>query len=451
MVCMAQNRVLKGVVFGANEASLSGVTISVENSAETTVSVDGGQFEINVSPYARYLVATAEGYLPARLEIDGSFMVFRLKVDKKYLENKLKAEEAARLAAEKEAQAQAKAEEDARLAAEKEAQAQAKAEEAARLAAEKEAQAKAKAEEAARLAAEKEAQAKTKAEEDARLAAEKEAQAKAKAEENARLAAEKEAQAKVKAEARAEVLANTPTAEEKRMAKEAKRAEYIAAMEAELAELDRVKAEKMAAREAVRKRDALSSEVMNNTTKKNDDLYQSIGLGVQVSNADEDYSSLGFKYILGHKSEKIILGAGVGLSVCYGSKGGIRGIDTDEWDFLTPAPAYMPLFVYLKRNANVDDDVCPFVALAAGANVSLPFKVTVEMYYDGGVAGFNHTLSYLFVNPHVGLNFKTNNNKDMSVSFGAQFVNYPYYDINCDSIKRDSISFCMDFQLSYIF
>ncbi|MBR5821817.1 MAG: hypothetical protein IKY51_03085 [Alistipes sp.] len=397
MVCMAQNRVLKGVVFGANEASLSGVTISVENSAETTVSVDGGQFEINVSPYARYLVATAEGYLPARLEIDGSFMVFRLKVDKKYLENKLKAEEAARLAAEKEAQAQAKAEEDARLAAEKEAQ------------------------------------------------------AKAKAEENARLAAEKEAQAKVKAEARAEVLANTPTAEEKRMAKEAKRAEYIAAMEAELAELDRVKAEKMAAREAVRKRDALSSEVMNNTTKKNDDLYQSIGLGVQVSNADEDYSSLGFKYILGHKSEKIILGAGVGLSVCYGSKGGIRGIDTDEWDFLTPAPAYMPLFVYLKRNANVDDDVCPFVALAAGANVSLPFKVTVEMYYDGGVAGFNHTLSYLFVNPHVGLNFKTNNNKDMSVSFGAQFVNYPYYDINCDSIKRDSISFCMDFQLSYIF
>ena len=451
---MAQNRVLKGVVFGANEASLAGVTISVENSAETTVSVDGGQFEINVSPYARYLVATAEGYLPARLEIDGSFMVFRLKVDKKYLENKLKAEEAARLAAEKEAQAQAKAEEAARLAAEKEAQAQANAEEDARLAAEKEAQAKAKAEEATRLAAEKEAQAKAKAEENARLAAEKEAQAKAKAEENARLAAEKEAQAKVKAEARAEVLANTPTAEEKRMAKEAKRAEYIAEMEAELAELDRVKAEKMAAREAVRKRDALSSEVMNNTTKKNDDLYQSIGLGVQVSNADEDYSSLGFKYILGHKSEKIILGAGVGLSVCYGSEGGIRLIDTDASDasdFLTPAPAYMPLFVYLKRNANVDDDVCPFVALAAGANVSLPFNVSVEVYDDVGVSVFNRTLSYLFVNPHVGLNFKTNNNKVMSVSLGAQFVNYPYYDINCDWIKRDSISFCMDFQLSYIF
>ena len=427
MVCVAQNRVLKGVVFGANEAPIAGVTISVENSTETTSSANGGQFEIVVSPYAKYLVATAEGYHPARLEIDGSFMVFRLKVDKKYLENKLKAEEDARLAAEKEALVKAKAEEDARLAAEKEAK------------------------------------------------------AKAKAEEDARLAAEKEAKAKVKAEARAEVLANAPTAEEKRMAKEAKRAEYIAAMEAELAEADRVKAEKMAAREAVRKSDGftsevvnnransapskkttsggLSSEVINNTTKKNNDLYQSIGFGVQLSADYEEYHNFGLKYIRGREFEKFILGAGVGLSVCYGSHGGTRMINVDEWGdrvLLDPAPAYMPLFVYLKKNANVDDDVCPFVALAAGANVSLPFLVDLNSYeyrcgYRSDISDAAYTPSYFFVNPHVGLNFKTNNNKDMSVSLGVQFVKCPYYDNIDFSIRKNSRSFCMDFLISYIF
>ena len=188
-------------------------------------------------------------------------------------------------------------------------------------------------------------------------------------------------------------------------------------------------------------------------------MFHSIGLGVQISDEDEDYNSFGFKYIRGREFEKFILGAGVGLSVCYGSVGGIRMIDADEWNFrvfLTPAPAYMPLFVYLKKNANVDDDVCPFVALAAGANVSLPFWVDLNTYeYRWGdredISDSFYTPSYLFVNPHVGLNFKTNNNKDMSVSLGAQFVNYPYYDNIDFSIRRNSISFCMDFQISYIF
>ena len=147
MVCMAQSRVVKGVVFNADGSPLAGITVSAENSTTSTQSSDGGQFEMTVSPYTKYVVATAEGYLTARAEIDGSFLVLTLKVDKKYIENKLKAEEEARLAAEKEAKAKAKAEEEARLAAEKEAKAKAKAEEEARLAAEKDEQTKAKSKE----------------------------------------------------------------------------------------------------------------------------------------------------------------------------------------------------------------------------------------------------------------------------------------------------------------
>ena len=156
---MAQNRIVKGVVFDADGLPLAGVTVSDENSTTSTQSLDGGQFEMSVSPYTKYVVATAEGYLTARAEIDGSYLVLTLKVDKKYKENKLKAEKEARLVAEKEALAKAKAKEEARIAAEKEALAKAKAEEEARIAAEKEAKAKAKAEEKARLAAEKETQA----------------------------------------------------------------------------------------------------------------------------------------------------------------------------------------------------------------------------------------------------------------------------------------------------
>ena len=160
---MAQNRVVRGVVLDENKNPLTGIMVSAEGFTETVLSTDGGQFELSVSPYTKNITAIAEGYFPTRAEIDGSYLILTLKVDKKYFEDKLKAEETARLAAEKEAKAEAKAkaqaEEEARLAAEKEAKARAKAEKEARLAIEREAKAKIKAEEEARMAAEKEAQA----------------------------------------------------------------------------------------------------------------------------------------------------------------------------------------------------------------------------------------------------------------------------------------------------
>ena len=177
MVCMAQNRIVKGVVFDADGSPLIGATVSDENSTTSTQSLDGGQFEISVSPYTKYVVATAEGYLTARAEIDGSHLILRLKVDKKYLAAKAKAEEEARIAAQKQAEAE-------RIAREKEAAAKAKAEEAARIAAQKQA-------EAERIAREKEAAAKAKAEEAARIAAQKQAEAERIAKEKAEIAAAK--------------------------------------------------------------------------------------------------------------------------------------------------------------------------------------------------------------------------------------------------------------------
>ena len=196
----AQNntRVVKGMVYNAEGTAIVGATIKAIGEDVAAVSGQGGVFEMRVSPYCQYIEASYEGMFSAKGEIDGSLIIFRLKTNKKYWEEKAKIEEQARLAAEKEAAAKAKAEEQARLAAEKEAAAKAKAEEQARIAAEKEAAAKAKAEEQARIAAEKEAQTKAVTEQNLRLEAEKktqsEATAGAKAEKQIHLSAERNAE-----------------------------------------------------------------------------------------------------------------------------------------------------------------------------------------------------------------------------------------------------------------
>ena len=199
----AQNtRVIKGLVFSEDDIPMKGVTLKVVGMDGSTVSAESGQFELYVSPYAKKVEASMEGYVSHILEIDGSYLVFKLKVDKEYAKRKAAEEEAARVAAE-----QAKAAEEARIAAEKEA--------AEKAAAEKTAE-----EERIRKAAEKEAAAKAKAEERARKAAEREAAAQAKAEENARKSAEREtaAQAKTKDKAQSPTIVEKKTRPNKNIA-----------------------------------------------------------------------------------------------------------------------------------------------------------------------------------------------------------------------------------------
>ena len=125
----AQNtRVIKGKVTDIDGNAISGVILrESEVSKEHTANTDG-TFQIGVSPYSKTLTASAEGYLPMELEIDGSYMLFKLKVDKKYAQ-KAEAERAKHIKAEQEAKV--KAEETARAEkakAEAEAKAKAKAE-----------------------------------------------------------------------------------------------------------------------------------------------------------------------------------------------------------------------------------------------------------------------------------------------------------------------------------
>ena len=165
---MAQGRIVKGIVFGPNNTPIEGVAVCAVGSTESTTTDKGGNFELSVSPYATFVEAKMEGFITSRAEIDGSFLMIHLKQDKKYWEEKAKAEAAERLAAEKAEAARLKAEEEARIAEQKRIEAE-------------------------RLAAEKAEAARLKAEEDSRLAEQKRIEAE-------RLAAEKAEAARLKAE-----------------------------------------------------------------------------------------------------------------------------------------------------------------------------------------------------------------------------------------------------------
>ena len=263
---MAQNTsVVKGMVMNADEEPLSGATVRVLGFSNSTVSSHDGKFEMTIPVHAKEIQASKDGYFESVAEIDGTYIIFKLKFDKKgaknkaaesnarrdaelearlialenakahvevkdknvgkvseaELEEKIRAEVEAKIRAEMEEEARLKAEMEAKIRAELEAKAEAelrtKLEAEARIKAE--VAAKAKAEEEARLKAE--AAAKAKAEEEARLKAE--AAARAKAEEEARLKAEAAARAKAEEEARlkAEVAAKAKAEEEARLKAEA--------------------------------------------------------------------------------------------------------------------------------------------------------------------------------------------------------------------------------------
>ena len=321
LTIVAQNtRLVKGVVFSDQEIPLKGATITLIGMPGSTQTDENGLFEFSVSPYAKQVEATCEGYLPQKAEIDGTYLIFKLKVDKKYAKQKAKEEEEARLAAQREAEAKAKAEEEARIAAQK-------AEEQARIAAQREAEAKAKAEEQARIAAQREAEAKAKAEEQARLAAEKkarqEAEAKAKAEEQARLAAEK---------AERDSLA--------KIAAEKRRIEYA------------------------KQQSGFASMI---------DVSYRLPLNVASDN-------IGASYTAGYRiSNTLYVGAGAGINYFFKSQPSQVSIDTPCGVALNPSTITIPVFAYFRANFT-NAQFSPFFALAAGYELGSKQKLNLDLY-----------------------------------------------------------------------
>lgn len=408
------SRTVRGVVFDDKDIPLQGVTVSVVGSPDvSTQSDENGLFEMNVSPYAKYVEASMEGYITKSAEIDGTYLVFKLKIDKNYAKKKAKAEEEARIAAEKEAEAKAKAEaeERARIEAQREAQAKAEAEEKARIAAamEAEAKAKAKAEEQARIAAEKEAAAKAKAEEQARIAAKKEAEAKAKAEEKARIAAQKEAEAKAKAKAEEEArIAARKEAEAKAKAEAEERARIAARKEAEA----KAKAEAKAERDRIAKIEA--EKIRKEYARKQSGFASMIDVSYRMPIGSDFSSNLGLSYTAGYRlNNAIYVGAGVGLNYFTNNKPLQLAVEAPQGVALSPSAISIPVFAYFRANF-INGRFSPFFALAAGYELAGKQTLHLDLY------DVEYATSSFFVNPQLGIKFRTTLTTSIYLAVGFQ-------------------------------
>ncbi len=443
LAVMAQaTRPVRGVVFDNNGIPMAGATLTAIGSTDSKSSGADGTFEMMVSPYTKFIEASKEGFISAQVEVDGSYLVFKLQVDKKYAENKAKAEEEARKAAEEEKARLAAEAEAARLAAEKAeqerkaAEAKAKAEEEKRIAAEKAAAEKA---ERDRLAAE----AKAKAEEERRIAAEKAAAEKAEsakraAEEKARIAEEKRIAAEKAAAEKAE--RERLAAEEKRRIEEEKK--RIAEEKARLAEQQRLAQEKVQAEvkaievekaemakqarlEQKRQRDAellREKERKAEVRKAHIEKWQQASLKGYRSYIDAswviDASSLmmsgGLHYIGGYQANNCIyfgIGTGINLTQTYEWNNQEQQLSPNSWN--------VPVYAYLRTNF-INNRCSPFFALSAGYQFStkrefaMPFGQKVK-----------YKTSAIFVNPQLGVDFRINTKHSIYVAAGATLFQRP--------------------------
>ena len=471
LAVMAQaTRPVRGVVFDNNGIPMPGATLTAVGSTDSKTSGVDGTFEMMVSPYTKFIEASKEGFISAQAEIDGSYLVFKLQVDKKYAENKAKAEEEARKAAEAEAARLAAEAEAARLAAEKAEQERKAAEEKRRLEEEKRiaaekaaaekaeqarlaAEAKAKAEEEKRLAAEKAAaekaeqarlaaEAKAKAEEAKRIAAEKAAaekaekarlaaEAKAKAEEEKRLAAEKAAaeraeKARLVEQERLDnekvVLEQNALkkAEQERLAAEEKK--RIEAEKARIAEEKRLAAEKAAA-EKQKKVEAHKAYVKKWQEAKlkgyRSQVEATFGLDLDLM------CTSNIHYIGGCQINNILyIGIGTGVSLY------LNDVPTPQWS----ANSYsdmanlplnwwsVPVFGYFRANF-ANRRLAPFFALSAG------YRFGTKHYFDMPWDGYDkYSTSGVFINPQIGLNFRMTKKSDIYITAGFNLMQMPRFD-----------------------
>lgn len=426
LAVMAQaTRPVRGVVFDNNGIPMAGAKLVAIGSTDSTLSGADGTFEMMVSPYTKLIEASKEGFISAQAEVDGSYLVFKLQVDKKYAENKAKAEEEARKAAEAEKARLAAEAEAQRLAAEKAeqerraAEARAKAEEEKRIAAEKAAAEKA---EQARIAAEE----KKRLEEERRIAAERAAAERAEKAEQARIAAEKAAAEKAE-KARLAAEAKAKAEEEKRLAAEKAAAEKAEAAR-QLAEAKRqaaITANNQNEASRLNKQEQAASLKAANLVKRQENIskwqqakLRGYGSIVDVSWGIDSYSLMmsgGLHYIGGyHFNNCIYLGAGTGinLSQTYSRQPNENALSSNAWD--------VPLFAHLRTNF-INRRCSPFFAISAGYQFStkrelpMPFEQSVK-YKTSGV----------FVNPQLGVNIRLNPKHAIYVAAGATLFQRPY-------------------------
>ncbi|MBQ3026672.1 MAG: carboxypeptidase regulatory-like domain-containing protein [Alistipes sp.] len=410
-------RPVRGVVFDSDGTPMPNVTLTAVGSTDSKQSGADGTFEMMVSPYTKLIEASKEGFISARAEVDGSYLVFKLQVDKKYAENKAKAEEEARLAAEKAAEA-----EQARIAAEKAAAEKAERE---RLAAEEkkrlEEEKRIAVEEAAAEKAEREriaAEEKKRIEEEKRIAAEKAAAEKA---ERERLAAEEKKRIEEEKKRLAEEKARL--AEEKRLALEKAKAEVKAIKSGEddatrLAQLEQ-EHQKALAQQALLQEKAQKAEAKKARIEewKQASLkgYRSMVEFAFMMDFDL-MPSYNLHYIGGYQiNNYLYVGAGAGVCLHESAFGdnAIAEWSQEPQDGTLPLQTVnVPVFAYFRANF-INRRCTPYFAVAAG------YRFSTKHYFQMPWQQHDYyNTSGLLINPQLGVNLRMTKKADVYLAAG---------------------------------
>lgn len=83
-VSAQNNRVVRGVVFDDSRKPMEGVVILADMSGEKTKTLRDGTFQMSIPQFSKKITASLDGFISHSLEVDGSYLVFTLKVDKDY-------------------------------------------------------------------------------------------------------------------------------------------------------------------------------------------------------------------------------------------------------------------------------------------------------------------------------------------------------------------------------
>ncbi len=470
-------RPVRGIVFDSDGIPMSGATLTAVGSTDSKLSGADGTFEMMVSPYTKLIEASKEGFISARAEVDGSYLVFKLQVDKKYAENKAKAEEEARLAAQKAAEA-----EQARIAAEKAAAEKAeqerlaaeekkRIEEEKRIAAEKAAAEKAERE---RLAAEE----KKRIEEEKRIAAEKAAAEKAereriaaeekkRIEEEKRIAAEKAAAEKAERERLAAEEKARIEAEKKRIADEKARLaeEKRLALEKVKAEVKAIKsgdddATKQAQLEQERQKALAQQALLQEKAKKAEAKKARIEEWKQASlkgyrsmvefafMMDFDLMpSYNLHYIGGYQiNNYLYVGAGAGVCLHESAFGDNSVAEWSKEPQDRPLPLQtvnVPVFAYFRANF-INRRCTPYFAVAAG------YRFSTKHYFQMPWQQHDYySTSGLLINPQLGVNLRMTKRADVYLAAGFNMQQMPVFNAGESTMfdAKFGKKFCYGFDL----
>ena len=441
-------RPVRGVVFDSDGTPMPNVTLTAVGSTDSKQSGADGTFEMMVSPYTKLIEASKEGFISARAEVDGSYLVFKLQVDKKYAENKAKAEEEARLAAEKAAEA-----EQARIAAEKAAAEKAERE---RLAAEE----KKRLEEEKRIAVEKAAaekaereriaaEEKKRIEEEKRIAAEKAAAEKA---ERERLAAEEKKRIEEEKKRLAEEKARL--AEEKRLALEKAKAEVKAIKSGEddatrLAQLEQ-EHQKALAQQALLQEKAQKAEAKKARIEewKQASLkgYRSMVEFAFMMDFDL-MPSYNLHYIGGYQiNNYLYVGAGAGVCLHESAFGdnAIAEWSQEPQDGTLPLQTVnVPVFAYFRANF-INRRCTPYFAVAAG------YRFSTKHYFQMPWQQHDYyNTSGLLINPQLGVNLRMTKKADVYLAAGFNMQQMPVFNASESTMfdAKFSKKLCYGFDL----